>query len=102
MADRTLADAGDDLVRLSGAVARWFDGDPSDLNRLRRQGLGVVVARAVAGSGTGAQARGRPPRAVTDTTTAREAFVASALAAVMAASCGQEALISVAPLRGHR
>ena len=91
LADRTLADAGDDLVRLSGAMARWFDGDPSDLNRLRRQGLGVVVARAVAGSGTGAQARGRPPRAVTDTTTAREAFVASALAAVMAASCGQEA-----------
>ena len=91
LADRTLADAGDDLVRLSGAVARWFDGDPSDLNRLRRQGLGVVVARALAGSGTGAQAQGRPPKAVTDTTTAREAFVATALAAVMAASCGQEA-----------
>lgn len=97
LADRTLADAGDDLVRLSGAMARWFDGDPSDLNRLRRQGLGVVVARAVAGSGAGAQARGRPPRAVTDTTTAREAFVATALAAVMAASCGQEALFSSFP-----
>jgi LuxR family maltose regulon positive regulatory protein len=97
LADRTLADAGDDLVRLSGGVARWFDGDPSDLNRLRRQGLGVVVARTVAGSGTGAQARGRPPRAVTDTTTAREAFVASALAAVMAASCGQEALFPSLP-----
>src|SRR5262249_20912254 len=61
LADRTLAEAGDDLVRLSGAVARWFDGDPSDLNRLRRQGLGAVVARALAGSGTGAQARARPP-----------------------------------------
>ena len=90
LADRTLADAGNDLVRLSGAMARWFDGDPSDLNRLRREGLGVVVARALAGSGSGAQAQGRPPRAVTDTTTAREAFVATALAAVMAASCGQE------------
>ncbi len=91
LADRTLAEAGDELVRLSGAAARWFDGDPSDLNRLRRQGLGVVVARALAGSGTGAQAQSRPPRAVTDTTTARDAVVATALAAVMAASCGQEA-----------
>ncbi len=95
LADRTLADAGDDLVRLSGAMARWFDGDPSDLNRLRRQGLGVVVAHAVAGSGTGARAR--PPEAVTDTTTAREAFVATALAAVMAASCGKAAPFSSFP-----
>ena len=95
LADRTLADAGDDLVRLSGAMARWFDGDPSDLNRLRRQGLGVVVAHAVAGPGTGARAR--PPEAVTDTTTAREAFVATALAAVMAASCGKAAPFSSFP-----
>src|SRR5689334_23941289 len=64
LADRTLAEAGDEIVRLSGAMARWFDGDPSDLNRLRRQGLGAVLARALAGSGTGAQARGRPPEAV--------------------------------------
>ncbi len=91
LADRALADAGDDLVRLSGAMARWFDGDPSDLNRLRRQGLGVVVAYALAGSGTAARARVRPPEAVTATTTAREGFVATALAAVMAASCGEEA-----------
>jgi DNA-binding SARP family transcriptional activator len=89
LADRTLAEAGDELVRLSGAVARWFDGDPSDLNRLRRQGLGAVLARALAGSGTGAQARGRPPEAVANPTTAREGFVATALAAVMAASCGE-------------
>src|ERR1700748_3399373 len=47
LADRTLAEAGDEFVRLSGAVARWFDGDPSDLNLLRRQGLGAVVARAL-------------------------------------------------------
>ena len=97
LADRTLAEAGDELVRLSGAVAHWFDGDPSDLNRLRRQGLGVVVARASAGSGTGVQARGRPAEAVTDATTAREAFVGTALAAVMAASCGEEARFTSLP-----
>ncbi|HMG62325.1 MAG TPA: hypothetical protein VK599_05200, partial [Streptosporangiaceae bacterium] len=77
LADRTLADAGDELVRLSGAMARWFDGDPSDLSRLRRQGLGVVVAHALAGSGTRAPAGARPPQAVTPTTTAREGFVAT-------------------------
>jgi len=91
LADRTLAEAGDELIRLSGAMARWFDGDPSGLNQMRRQGLGVVMARALAGSGTGAQARVWPPEAGTDTTTAREGFVATALAAVMAASCGEQA-----------
>ena len=91
LADRTLAEAGDELVRLSGAMARWFDGDPSDLKRLRRQGLRMVLAHASADSGTAAQTRGRPPEAVTDLTTAREGFVATALAAVMAASCGEEA-----------
>ena len=30
LADRELAEAGDEFVRLSGAMARWFDGDPSD------------------------------------------------------------------------
>ena len=89
LADRTLAEAGDDLVRLSGAMARWFDGDPYDLNRLRRQGLGAVLAHAMADSGTGTQARVRRPEAVTDPATAREGFVATALAAVMAASCGE-------------
>ena len=98
LADRTLGEAGDELVRLSGAMARWFDGDPSDLSRLRRQGLGAI-ARVQAGSGTGAQAGGRPPAAVTNRTpaavtnmtTAREGFVSTALAAVMAASCGEQA-----------
>src|SRR5207247_1354933 len=61
------------------------------LNRLRRQGLRAVLAHASAGSGTGTQARVRPPEVVTDPTTAREGFVATALAAVMAASCGEEA-----------
>jgi len=87
LADRTLAEAGDELVRLSGAMARWFDGDPSDLSRLRRQGLGAVMARALAG----AQAGGRPAEAVPNPATAREGFVSTALAAVMAASCGEEA-----------
>jgi len=94
LADRMLAAAGDELVRLSGAMARWFDGDPSDLNRLRRQGLGVVLAHAMADSGTGTRARAwgvRPAAAITDTTTARDGFVATALAAVMAASCGEAA-----------
>ena len=91
LADRMLAEAGDELVRLSGAMARWFDGDPTDLNRLHRQGLGAVLAHASAGSGTGTQARVRPPETVKDTTTAREGFVATALAVVMAASCGVEA-----------
>ena len=93
LADRMLAAAGDEIVRLSGAMARWFDGDPSDLNRLR-QGLRVVLAHAMADSGTGTRARARgvrPPEAVTDTTTARDGFVATALAAVMAASCGEAA-----------
>jgi LuxR family transcriptional regulator, maltose regulon positive regulatory protein len=91
LADRMLAAAGDGLVRLSGAMARWFDGDPSDLNRLRREGLGVVLAHAMADSGTGTRARVRPAAAITDTTTARDGFVATALAAVMAASCGEAA-----------
>jgi LuxR family transcriptional regulator, maltose regulon positive regulatory protein len=85
LADRTLAGAEDNLVRLSGAMARWFDGDPSDLNRLRRQGLGAVMARALADRGTGAQAQ----EAVLNPTTAREGFVSRALTAVMAASCGE-------------
>ncbi len=63
LADRTLAEAGDELVRLSGAMARWFDGDPSDLKRLRRQGLEAVLAHASAGSGAvrrpGAERQGR-------------------------------------------
>jgi hypothetical protein len=91
LAYRTLAEAGDEFVRLSGAVARWFDGDPSDLSRLRRQGLGAIAARALPSTGVGVQARGRAPAAGTNMTTARERFVAMALAAVMGASCGEEA-----------
>jgi len=85
LADRTLAEAGDEFVRLSGAAARWFDGDPSDLNQLRRQGLGAIVARSLPRP----RAQARP--AVTNVTTARDGFVTMALAAVMGASCGEEA-----------
>ena len=55
LADRTLAEAGDELVRLSGAMARWFDGDPSDLSRLRRQGLGARPGPRPGRPGTGAR-----------------------------------------------
>jgi DNA-binding SARP family transcriptional activator len=77
LADRTLDQAEDEFVRLSGAMARWFDGDPSALGRLRRQGLGALLAQA--------------PATAKHTTTAREGFVSTALAAVMAASCGAAA-----------
>ncbi|MDQ3153943.1 MAG: hypothetical protein M3R63_20250 [Actinomycetota bacterium] len=64
LADRTLGDASDERVQLSGAMARWFDGDPSDLDRLREPGPAAA--------------------------TAREAFVETALAAVITSSCGKE------------
>jgi DNA-binding SARP family transcriptional activator len=77
LADRTLDEAEDEFVRLSGSMARWFDGDPSALGRLRRQGIEALLAQA--------------PAAAKHTTTAREGFVSTALAAVMAASCGAAA-----------
>jgi DNA-binding SARP family transcriptional activator len=76
LADRHLDDASDERVQLSGAVARWFDGDPSGLDRMRGPERPTAVART------------RPPQTGTATATAREAFVATALAAVMASSCG--------------
>jgi DNA-binding SARP family transcriptional activator len=76
LADRHLDDATDERVQLSGAVARWFHGDPSDLDRLRGPGRPAAVAVAL------------PSQTGRATATAREAFVATALAAVMAASCG--------------
>ena len=96
LADRTLAEAPDEFVRLSGAMARWFDGDPSGLSRLRRQGR-AVLAHAAAGSAAGAPGHGRPAEATADGTTAREGFVATALAAVIAASCGAGALFPPLP-----
>ena len=98
LADRTLGEAGDELVRLSGAMARWFDGDPSGLDRLRRQGLGAIARvqaqladRCAGREPAPAAVTNRTPAAVTNMTTAREGFVSTALAAVMAASCGEQA-----------
>lgn len=79
LADRTLGDAEDPLVRLSAPVSRWFDGDPTDLALLR------VAGPAALGAGD------RPAA------TAREAFVAGALAAVIAASCGDAAALLPLP-----
>lgn len=63
LADRTVTDSGDEHLRVTAAIARWFDGDPSDLNRLR----GIVP-------GTHG--------------TARDAFVAGAFLTVVASCCG--------------
>ncbi|MEU4247180.1 BTAD domain-containing putative transcriptional regulator [Amycolatopsis sp. NPDC026612] len=83
LADRTLGDACDARVRLSAAVARWLDGDPSDLALLRDTGR-VAAAAAT-------------PRADPVPATAREAFVAMALAAVIASSCGEGSLLPALP-----
>jgi DNA-binding SARP family transcriptional activator len=75
LADRALDEAGDELVRLAGAVARWFDGDPSGLSRMR-------------GSERVAALVGAPPAAGPAAATARDAFVNTALAALIASSSG--------------
>lgn len=84
LADRTLGDADDELVRLSGTMARWLDGDPSELGRLR-------------GQGRAAAAVGPPPDSDRVPATAREAFVATALAAVIASSTGEESVFPALP-----
>jgi LuxR family maltose regulon positive regulatory protein len=70
LAERMLGDVSDDLVRHHAAAARWFDGNPEDLERLRRQPEPATDAGDAVDS------------------TAREAFVSWALQAVMAASWG--------------
>jgi DNA-binding SARP family transcriptional activator len=79
LADRTLGGATDERHRLAGAVARWLDGDPSDLALLR-------------GSATVA-----PPSAGPIPATARDAFVATALSAVFASSYGEGSLLPALP-----
>ncbi|MGM1065607.1 BTAD domain-containing putative transcriptional regulator, partial [Saccharothrix sp. Mg75] len=69
LADRALREADEPHLRLNGPVARWFDGDPADLSRLR-----------------GAPIGGSPPGG-----TARDSFVASAFLAVIASCCGDAA-----------
>lgn len=81
LADRTLSEATDE--RLSGAMARWFDGDPSDLGRPRGPGRAAAEAQ--------------PPEDDPAAATARDAFVATALAAVLASSCGEGPPLSSLP-----
>ncbi|HEV8562737.1 MAG TPA: BTAD domain-containing putative transcriptional regulator [Actinophytocola sp.] len=77
LADQALGEAGDELVRLAGAVARWFDGDPSGLSRMR----GSERVAALVGQ--------PPPKAGPAAATARDAFVDTALAAMIASSSGE-------------
>jgi DNA-binding SARP family transcriptional activator len=85
LADQALGEAGDELVRLAGAVARWFDGDPSELGRLRRS------ERVAAWVGA------PPPTAGPAAGTARDAFADTALAAVIASSCGDRLSLPALP-----
>jgi LuxR family transcriptional regulator, maltose regulon positive regulatory protein len=79
LVDRTLGDASGEGFRLSGAIARWLDGNPSDLDLLR--GSISVVS---------------PPAGVIPAT-ARDAFVAAAETAVIASSYGDGSLLPVLP-----
>ncbi|RKT66966.1 hypothetical protein DFJ66_0132 [Saccharothrix variisporea] len=63
LADRALGE-GEEHLRLNGPIARWFDGDPTDLARLRGAPVGG---------------------------TARDSFVSAAFQAVVAACCGDAA-----------
>jgi DNA-binding SARP family transcriptional activator len=63
LADRAFGDA-DERLRLNGPIARWFDGDPVDVERLRGAPVGG---------------------------TARDSFVSAAFQAVVAACCGDAA-----------
>ncbi|MEU8635954.1 BTAD domain-containing putative transcriptional regulator [Amycolatopsis sp. NPDC048633] len=77
LADRTVCVTSDENVRFAAAIARWFDGDPADLARLR-----AVSARLGPEAGT-----------------SRDTFVTTACLAVIA-SCvgdGPPALSSGAP-----
>jgi len=84
LADRTLGDAWDPHIRLSGAMARWFSGDPTELGRLRAAAP-TSIHRPASATESAAPA------------TARDTFVATALAAVVGASCGEAAAMSALP-----
>lgn len=77
LADRTVSDSDDEHLRLASSIARWFDGDPSDLGRLRD------ASPRTSGSGT-----------------ARDAFVTAAFLAVIA-SCRGDGPSSGGDPEGH-
>jgi DNA-binding SARP family transcriptional activator len=79
LADRALGGAADEHAQLAGPLARWFDGDPADLGRLRETARTVLAAAAR----SPAAMAGHPGAG-----TARDAFVTTALVAVAAASWG--------------
>jgi LuxR family maltose regulon positive regulatory protein len=83
LADRTLGDASVEHVRLSGAVARWLDGDPSDLGILRCWARVTAVAVPLSAGPVPA--------------TARDAFVATAMATVIASCYGEGWLLPALP-----
>ena len=85
LADRCLADESDPRVSLSGPIARWFAGDPSQLARLRELGTPVINHTVINKPETNQPGAGSGQHP----TTARDAFVAAAMAAVVAASCGE-------------
>jgi DNA-binding SARP family transcriptional activator len=92
LADRCLANACDPRVSLSGPIARWFAGDPSQLTRLRELGSEIVNQPTIRQPTTDQHAgSGQPP------TTARDAFVAGAMGAVVAASCGETSHLPARP-----
>ncbi|HET9141724.1 BTAD domain-containing putative transcriptional regulator [Actinophytocola sp.] len=66
LADRTVGVSSDENVQFAAAIARWFDGVPADLDRLR-----AVSARLGPDAGT-----------------ARDTFVTTACLAVIASSLG--------------
>ena len=110
LADRALADADDVHTRLTGALARWSGGDPADLDRLRssaalhpdagpaatdtvREAFVTRAQAAVLAASWGRAAEwppypaGRPE----DHDNARDAVLACAAAASVAAGRGDEA-----------
>ena len=101
LADRMTADTDDDHVRLAAAIARWFDGDPADLPRLR-----TALTRLTPDAGTArdkfvtaaflavitACAGGRPaPLACGDHDNPRDGVLACAASAAAAVADGDEA-----------
>jgi LuxR family maltose regulon positive regulatory protein len=103
LADRTVCVTSDDNVRFAAAIARWFDGDPADLDRLRavsaRLGPEAGTARdtfvttaclaviaSCVGDGPSARSSGAPD----DHDNPRDAVLASAASAAVAVARGDD------------